>query len=293
MTTPRLAVATESGRYYADPNPAYDGALYPSVTNIIDTVVNKTRLVPWSAEIAAAYAMNHLDDLVGADKSPKARSAMIKQITAQAGTVRDDAADLGTRVHDAVDAHNLGLPTATDAEVAPFLAQYRRFLDEWSVNLTEDLEASEVSVVHRGYGYAGTLDLLLWLRSGPRRARELWLIDGKSSISRPATNVYESHVLQLAALRHAQTAWLPSGFEAPMPMADRTGVLNLRRGTFALMEVEADQDAFGAFLSAIPTARWLHSKGQRVSATRIEAPSFAERLGELNFTDRMARKEAA
>jgi hypothetical protein len=105
--------------------------------------------------------------------------------------------------------------------------------------------------------------------------------------------VYESHVLQLAALRFAQVAWLPSGFEAPMPMADRAGVLNLRRGTYALMEVPADKSAFTAFLGAIPLARYLHSLDPAAASSRVEAPSFADRLAEVHFADRMARKEAA
>lgn len=295
MTTPRQAFETDNGRYYLDPNPAYDGARYPSVTNVLSTAVNKPVLVPWSAKITAEYAMDNLPRLVKASRAPETRAEMLKEVKAQVRYAREDAADLGSRVHSDAEAHNLGLPMSGDADAAKFATQYLKWLGEWAVDLAADVEASEASVVHRDAGYAGTFDLLIWLRSGLNRARQLWLIDFKTSSTRSADSVYEEHVLQLAALRFAKTVWLPGGFEQPMPMADRTAVLNLRKGSYALMEVPADRAAFGAFQGALSLTKFLHALDMKtvskVCAGAAPAPVAA--LPPAPVLTRSPRKEVA
>ena len=273
MTTPKLALATERGRYYLDPNPAYDGALYPSVTNVLSAAIAKPVLVPWAAKVTAEYAMDNLGALMKASRDPKNRTEALRDLKAQVRYAREDAAELGSRVHTAAEAHNLGLPVTEDPDVVAFAKQYLQWLAEWGVDIEGDIAASEASVVHRDAGYAGTFDLLVWLRSGSGHARQLWLIDFKTSSTRPATSVYEDHVLQLAALRHAKTVWLANGLEEPMPMAHRSAVLNLRRGEHALMEVVADRAAFGAFQGALSTTRWLHGIDMKTAAVRVAAPT--------------------
>lgn len=277
MTSPKQARETDNGRYYIDPNPAYDGAMWPSVTNVLSYGVNKPVLVPWAAKITAEYAAGHALELMA--DAVAGRDTALKATKAQVRRAKDDAADLGSRVHAAAERHNLGLPMNAEPDVEAFTVQYLAWLREWDVNLATDLEASEASVVHRGIGYAGTFDVLLWLHSGFERARELWLIDFKTSTKRPVTNLYEEHVMQLAALRHAKTVWLPGGGEAPMPWAARCGVLNLRRGAHALMEVPADRDAFIGFQGALATTRYLHSLDLKAAAARIEAPVVAAAQG--------------
>jgi hypothetical protein len=296
VTTPKQARETDSGRYYADPNPAFDGALYPSVTNILGTAINKPVLVPWSAKITAEYAMDNLPRLVKASRDPKTRDEMLKEVKAQVRFAREDAADLGSRVHASADAHNLGLPMDPDPDVARFTRQYLAWLAEWGVDIARDVEASEASVVHRDAGYAGTFDLLVWLRSGLKRERELWLIDFKTSSTRGAESVYEDHVLQLAALRFAKTVWLRSGLEEPMPAAHRTAVLNLRKTTYALMEVPADRAAFGAFQGALSLTKYLHALDLKTAAARVSpggAVAPVKALPSAPVLTHRSRKEAA
>jgi len=275
VTTPKLAVATDRGRFYTDPNPAYDGASYPSVTNVLSTGVSKPVLVPWATKITAERAMETVGTLMKASRDPKQREAAIKDLKAHVRHVSESAAELGSHIHDAAEKHNLGLPMGEDADVEAFALQYLAWLDSWGVDLSTDLEAAEASVVHRDAGYAGTFDVLIWLRSGVKRARELWLIDFKTSSTRAADSVFPEHVMQLAALRHAQTVWLPHGLEAPMPMADRCAVLNLRRGDHALMEVPADRDAFDGFLGALATTKYLHSLDIKTAVRAVPAPGLA------------------
>lgn len=283
MTTPKLAVATDNGRYYNDPNPAYDGARYPSVTNILGTGVSKPVLVPWAAKITAERAMETVGALMKASRDPEQRELAIRDLKAHVRRVSETAAELGSRVHDAAEKHNLGLPMGEDEDVEAFAVQYLAWLDSWGVDLTTDLEAAEASVVDRDAGFGGTFDLLIWLCSGIDRARELWLIDFKTSSTRGADSVFPEHVMQLAALRHAPTVWLPHGLEAPMPKAQRAAVLNLRRGAHALMEVRADRAAFDGFLGALATTKYLHSLDIKTAVRAVAAPGLAT----------VQRKEAA
>lgn len=258
MTAPKQAVATDRGRFYTDPNPEFDGAMYPSVTNVLATGVAKPALVPWAAKVVAEYAFSILPRLVKASRDPKARIKALKDLKSRAKYVSEEAANRGTRVHAAAEAHELGAPMVNDPEIAGFVEQYLRFIADFQVDLDRDVEASEASVVHRTAGYAGTMDSLMWLPTGPDCVRELWLIDRKTSATRPANSAFPEHVMQLAALRNAETVWLPNGFEAPMPLAQRCAVLNLRENTYALLELPADAKAFAAFKSALATTRYLH-----------------------------------
>ena len=52
--------------------------------------------------------------------------------------------------------------------------------------------------------------------SPSRAASALWLIDFKTSATKPASTIYDEHALQLAALRWADEMWLPDGTVAPM-----------------------------------------------------------------------------
>jgi hypothetical protein len=71
------------------------------------------------------------------------------------------AAEFGTHVHQACALANAGTidEAALDPSLAPYLAQWRRFLSESGAEIL----ASELRVFHRGLRYAGTLDALaLW-----------------------------------------------------------------------------------------------------------------------------------
>ncbi len=149
--------------------------------------------------------------------------------------MKEQAADLGDRVHTAAEARVLGAPVADDPIVNPYVDQLDAWLESWGVDLNEHIEATEITCLHRRLGYAGTADLMVWLPTGPGHRLELWLIDYKSSATRPARSVYPENTLQLAALRYCETVLLPDDTEQPMPRIERTGVLNLRAGSHALV----------------------------------------------------------
>lgn len=270
MTDPKLAVATDRGRYYRDPAGGPD---LISVTNVLDTVINKPVLVPWAAKVTAEYVMANLPTIVR--RSLKERDQVLKEIKAQVRYVKDTAADLGSRIHAHAEAHVLGKPTPDDPEVAPYAAQLITWFDSWGIDLDRDIEAAECSVAHRGIGYAGTADLLVHLRTGPGRTRQLWLVDYKTSATRSANSIYNEHVLQLAALKHAEVMWLPDDTDEPMPKVAGTAVLNLRQRTFALLPVDAGTQAFAAFTAAVQTALYL--KNTQLKPKPLTAPTITTR----------------
>jgi hypothetical protein len=254
MTNPKHAQDTPMGRYYQDPAGGPD---LVSVTNVIDTAVNKSMaLVPWGVKLTVEHVLDNVVDI--ARRVLLDRLSLTREIKAIHREVREHAADLGDRVHAAAEARLLGAPIADDPEVAPYLAQFDLWLKSWGV-VDDDVEATEITVLHRRLGYAGTADLMVWLPSGPAGQRELWLIDYKSSATRRASSVYPENTLQLAALRYAETALLPDDTEEPMPPIERTGVLNLRAKSHALVPMPAGRDAHRAFRGALETTRWLHA----------------------------------
>lgn len=252
MTSPKLAIATDQGRFYTDPR---TGELYPSVTNIIDRCVNKPVLVPWAAKITAEHILK--DKL-----SYYAKLAMtdleraLKESKSQVRFARESAMDLGTRVHDYAENLVLGAPTVDDPEVAPYAVQLARWFDAEKVDFGVDVEAAECTVMSRIHGYAGTGDLWWW-QTDPDGSRHLVLVDYKSSATRPVSSVYPEYSLQLAALGHAEVMVLKDDTEVEAPTIARHYVLNLRPNSYRLVPIVVASETVEAFLAGIVLAKWM------------------------------------
>lgn len=255
MTDPKHAHDTDNGRYYTDPAGGPD---LVSVTNVLDTSVNKTRsLMPWAVKVTLEWIFEHRMEV--ARRAITDRAELTKQLKQIHQDVRTTASDLGTDIHRAAEQWLLGAPFAVTREVAPYLAQLEKFLNFWGVDVDKHVEAAEITCLHRRLGYAGTADLMIWLPTGPGRVLELWLIDFKTSATRSAKEVYPENTQQLAALRYCETVLLPDDTEQPMPKIQRTGVLNLRAKSHALVEMPAGRDAHKAFRGALVNALWHHA----------------------------------
>ena len=285
MTSPKHAHDTDHGRYYTHP---VTGQQLVSITNVLDSIA-KPALVPWAAKVTADKALDMLPMLVAsglveeckpkrvADECGRCTPCLVKLIKREIKVVRETAADLGTRVHDHAEAHLTARQIMADEEVEPFLAQYLRFLADYDIDLTQHIEAAELTVAHPSLGLAGTLDVMAWLRLDglvegkvkrlPGDERALWIYDIKTSATKPADVLYDEQPLQLAAQRHAQEAWLPDGSVIPMPKPIAgTAILNLRVDSYEFIPVPSGTEEWTAYRGFLTGTQWLHqdvAKGLR------------------------------
>lgn len=282
MTSPKQAHDTSEGRYYTRP---VTGEQLVSVTNVLAAAVAKPALVPSAVKITAEKASEMVPAIVAsalvseckpkrvADECGRCTPCVVKTIKRHYKVVWEHLSDLGTRVHHHADAHVTGKAVEDDEEVTPYLGQYLRFLDDFGVDITEHVEAAELTVARPELGVAGTLDLIMRLplngylqhesvpispTKGGKRA--LWLVDIKTSATKPADTVYPEMALQLAALRHMTELWLPDGTVQPM-VRGITGaaVLNLRTDDYALIPLPSGTPEWSAYQGLLKGTKWLHS----------------------------------
>ncbi|MGI5281710.1 hypothetical protein ACQEVF_59215 [Nonomuraea polychroma] len=297
---PSHAVPTSAGRYYCDPA---TGQLLPSVTNCIDQHMIEA-LAPAAARDTAIWLMDNLPAANRAAADPDDMEDFIKLAKGQYRVQWDKKADLGSRVHAIAEAINLGAPYVPDEEAEPFVNSYRQFLADFGLDIRRDIKAAECTVLNRTLGYGGTSDIWARLRFDsptspiipkykPRAVPAdpiptpsgLWLIDMKTSLTKPASAVYDDYVMQLAALRHSEVALVcppscrygetdghDSSHEFEVPEFVGTAILNLRETTYGFVPLPAERDAFEAFCGLLPLARYVHGLELR-GCKPIQPPS--------------------
>lgn len=309
MTTPRRAIDTgDTGRYYLHP---VTGQQLVSVTNVLSTAVAKPALVPWAAKVTAEKALDLIPAYVAAALVPPCKprrvadecgtctECLVKATKREVNLVKEKASDLGTRIHHHADAHVTGTQLVDDDEVTPYLGQYLRFLEDFDVDITRHVEAAELTVANPKLGLAGTLDLLLWLRLDGRTAdgkvkrlpgeqRALWLVDIKTSATKPAHTVYPEMALQLTALKNATEMWLPDDTVAPMVTGIKgVAVLNLRTDDYALIPLPSGTPEWTAYKGLLAGTKWLHSDVTK-DAPRVDPTGQAIAKGRATRTTRKA-----
>nr|MBA2643598.1 hypothetical protein [Actinomycetota bacterium] len=168
------------------------------------------------------------------------------------------AADLGTAIHEAVEAYVLGkpMPPWSDA-VAPRMRQFERFLADYS----PEYEATEASVYNRTERYAGTLDAIALV--GGRKL----VLDTKTGKA-----LYPEVGLQLAAYRHAEFIGLADGSEGEMPETDGAAGLHLADDDYAFLDVQADAEVFRTFRYAREIFRWTDALSKGVIRGPVPFP---------------------
>lgn len=273
MTSPKHATSTSRGRYYTRPG---TGEQLISITNALSVGCAKPALVPWAAKIVAEHAITNLPTLVTQTRTN--RDQALRDLKNEVTVARDKAADLGTRIHALAEAHVTGAAAADDPEAAPYVRQYEKFLTDYSIDITRDIEAAELTVADVQAGYAGTADLHIRLpfdgfipgttakRVDDHSQRRITIVDIKTSATRPAASVYGEYALQLTALRYAREAWLPNGdiIPAPGPIVG-TAILNLRRNTYELIPVPSGHTERDAWIGVLTYAKWAHDVGHSIN----------------------------
>lgn len=299
MTAPMHARDIKGkGRYYGACSEGcpFGDDLFISVTNA-QGVVAKPALVPAAVKVTAETAWEQLPRMVSmsrqgptgpngcekkrvAERCGHCRFCLTAAIKREHQNQWDAAADFGSLVHSYAYNHVVGSPTVYDADVAPFMGQYLAFLDAWSVDIHQHVEAAETTIISRRHKYAGTGDIWLWLPTGKAGKLELWLVDIKTSRKAPVNRVYVDQVLQLAGLRYAEKAILPDDTEIDVPKFAGAALLNLRADAHQLIPLPADRDAHKAFVNAVGLQTFLHAQDTKTWVP-LDAPALPEPKGRV------------
>ncbi|MFI9079169.1 hypothetical protein ACIGW8_22315 [Streptomyces sioyaensis] len=252
------------------------------VTTILEQGCSKgDALTIWAGNITAETAMAHLPQLVAASRRPEDRAEMTTWLKRAHMRKKDERKDVGSAVHELIEAHVLGEPVpfelVNNPELTPFLRHFHRFVEEWQVTF----EASEMVVGSFEQGYAGTLDYLL---RSPILASIydlpedfLFMGDTKTGGELDVKGVYPEAALQMAAYRNARVAWLRDGSTVPMPATYSTGVvLHLRPEGYRLIPVTCDDDVYRAFLVIQQAAEWTSGLSKKVIRPALTLPAITE-----------------
>jgi hypothetical protein len=221
----------------------------PGVTTILGNGVPKPALTNWAANVTAEYAIDNWEEL-----TELAVAARLKTLQGARYESTDRAKKRGTEVHKIGERLVKGekVKNVPD-ELRGHCEAYVRFLDRFDVDPVE----VELTIVSYKYGYAGTLDLIAWLNTGPNGERELWLLDLKTN----EKGIYGETALQLAGYRYAEFYIDADGNEVPMIPVQRTGAVHITSDDAQLIPTQSDEMAL----------RWLWYAGQVgefVSASR-------------------------
>lgn len=271
MTKPELATAQSGygGRGYRIPGrlDRYGKQkVYPSVTTVLKQV-NKPGLMQWVADQTAAYAVANIHHLN--DRSPEKAWGFLRfywsrepDLTQPLRThhegVRDDAAELGTNIHEIIDADLQGtIPPMPDSPEAWEMVDV---VEEWLSLHDVTMHHSEFTVVHDDLEYAGTADAdwtIRCLHPDPCLGTERpvrCLIDLKTS-----RYTWPEHGMQLAALANAPVAMVKM-------LAAGPGTIKHGKGRTATYWVEREQPTYerAALLHIRP--RDLTPRGDRIPA---------------------------
>jgi hypothetical protein len=261
-----------------------------SVTSILD-VLNKEALVPWAAYRVADEICADPDywaNEVKRDKVDARRRLAGARFKPEDGKELSAKA-LGSHVHQAAEdwAITGTRPTNVHPEVEPFLDHVGRMFDVYQ----PEWVASEMVVLHRGYGYAGQCDGI-WKIGG-----RTMLIDFKTSAKTHNADgsertPYPEVSLQTAAYKHGELIipwqdhtrerkrsgrWYTIPEEAmaravPMPPdIDGTLAVYVTPGFAHPHELLSGDEEWHTFLHLLEVSRWMNGRGKN-SVGPVMAP---------------------
>lgn len=251
MTNPKIQTATINGyRHYRHPNIKNISA--PSVTSIID-MLPAPFLRQWNSKVTANAAIDNLEyinELVLGKQDNKAREWLK---TAPERELKK-AADIGDKVHKALEDRINDPSTPYDDDIAPYIACFdafcNRFRPEWM-----HVEKSVFSITHM---YAGSFDAIARINN------KTTIVDFKTTRSGISAKV----ALQLAAYARADVMF-DGDVEQEIPHIEAGAALWLRPDQWSFQPLRIDDDIFDTFLALRRTFEW----EARQSKTAMLAPT--------------------
>lgn len=242
-------------RWYIHP---VTGERFISVTTVLGNIA-KFGITPWAARLSAIAAFDRLPLLNRASRIPvcnatktddacgSCRDCVTFWLADRHNQVRDDAADLGVKLHDVAEQDALfGEGVHVDEDVRPFVEQFRR----WRRRYEPQFLATEMTVISRKWGYAGTLDAILHFEVESRLESALahltglpLCIDWKTSKSVDLVKGW-----QVVAYSNADAVLLPDGTELPMPEIKGGLIVHIRPDKVQMREVHLTDENFQYFI---------------------------------------------
>jgi hypothetical protein len=265
------------------------GELLRSVTTILSQGSPKEALIHWAGKLVAETAMEHLPQLVRASRNPATAKEMTDWLKRAHTRKKDERADLGTAVHNLIEAKVLDSPIpdsiANDPDMAPYVRNFEAFVQDWQIRFT----ASEMVVADYEHKFAGTLDYLL---RSPLLAAALGCPpdmdipgDTKTGGELDARTydgnihgVYPEAGVQMSAYRKAKYGWMRDGTRIVMPPRHEVGVvLHLRPQGYRLYPVRCGDDVFEAFTFIRRVAEFQTGPAKNVVGPALQIPSVPAR----------------
>ena len=177
-----------------------------------------------------------------------AKKALRKAATLQ----RDEAAKLGTSVHEAADLAVKAIDLPDEDPRKPFLLQY----EQWQADLSPTIRMSERQVFSLKQGYAGSFDLIADI------GKHRYLVDLKTG-----KGTYTDHAIQLALYMGADfiggydpltdTDVIYPEDSAIFAECDRMAILHLRPEGYDFINIPFTDELAAAALDMVSVARFL------------------------------------
>lgn len=251
-------------RWYIHP---ITGERFRSVTTALSDIA-KYGLIDWAAGLTAKAAFERLDWLnrvADADNCNSTKTddacgecpaCCIAWLASRHEEVRDDAAELGRKLHDAAEEHALWGPGASiDPQVQPFFDQWLRWRDAWQV----EFEATEMTVISRKWGYGGTLDTILRVDNADLLPKQFRHLAGLPVCGdyKTGKSVDIPKGWQVVAYSKADAVLLKDGTELPMPEIKGGMVIHIRPDKLQVREAHITEANFANFIHVLGMAEAL------------------------------------
>lgn len=253
-------------RWYIHPT---TGERFISVTTVLGNI-SRFGLPDWAGRLAAEAAFERLPLLNRASRAPACNSTKTDDACGQCrpcvqywladrhNQARDDAADLGTKLHDVAEQDALfGEGATVDVDVAPFAEKLRRWRDRYK----PEYLATEMTVISRKWGFAGTLDKIVRFSEESRLPKQLAHLTGLPLCGDYKTSRQVDLVKgwQVIAYANADNVLLPDGAELPMPEIKGGLIVHIRPDKVQMREVHITAENFQYFVHMLRVVEGLNA----------------------------------
>lgn len=260
MTRPMTKDSEWEGRTYTHP---VTGEEFRSVTTVLNAA-SKPALERWKLNTVSNWAVENLDLLKGME--PDAAADLIRSSRFASSK---EAADIGERGHKVIEHLAQGItdsPEVTDPAAAYVVKMWNELNDEFDVKLIH----AEATLINRTIGYAGSADLMVWIRPKGGTKWRRAIIDAKTG-----KGIYDSVALQLVGYAKAEAILHADGSEEPMPVIHETYALHVRPRSWALVPMRYDAVTWEAFKAHVGVDRWTAKESKTAKGRAINAGAIS------------------